>query len=159
MEFSQITDHLYIGTTPRSEAYHQLRSLGVRLVINMRVERPPHRDFHNPPLPVLWLPTFDSPLIPIPLRSLHKGVVVALQTLQEGGKVYVHCAQGVHRGVAMGAAILIALGYAPQEAMQLIRQRRKSADPYAWYIRGRIYRFAEFLKQWTSENRQPAAGA
>jgi dual specificity MAP kinase phosphatase len=147
MEFSQITDQLFIGTTPRSEAYHRLRNLGVGLVINMRAERPPHRDYNNPPLPVLWLPTFDTPLIPIPLRYLRRGVLAALQTLQAGGKVYVHCAKGAHRGVAMGAAILIALGRSPQEAMQLIRQQRQSADPEAWYIRQRIYRFAEYWEK------------
>jgi protein-tyrosine phosphatase len=153
MEFSQITDQLFIGTTPSSEAYHQLRSLGVGLVINMRVERPPHRDYHNPPLPVLWLPTFDSPLIPIPLRYLRRGVQAALKTLQAGEKVYVHCAKGAHRGVAMGAAILIALGHSPQQAMQLIRQRRATADPEAWYIRQRIYRFAEYWRQASDNSR------
>jgi hypothetical protein len=53
----------------------------------------------------------------------------------------------------MGAAILIALGHGPQEAIQLIRQRRKTADPDAWYIRQRIYRFAEFWNQSSASSR------
>jgi len=44
--------------------------------------------------------------------------------------------------VAMGASILIALGYAPQEAMDLIKAQRPIADPEAFYIRSRILRFA-----------------
>jgi len=48
-----------------------------------------------------------------------------------------------HRGVAMGAAILIAQGLPAVEAMQLIKQRRAVADPYIWYIRRRIERFAQ----------------
>jgi hypothetical protein len=143
MDFSQITDNLFVGTTPRSEAYNTLRSLGVKLVINMRFERRPFPDHHNPPIRALWLPTFDSPLIPIPMRMLERGVRAALETIEGGGKVYVHCAKGAHRGVAMGSAILIALGYAPEQAMQLIMERRKAADPHIWYIRRRILRFAE----------------
>ena len=38
MNFSPITDDLFIGTTPSAEDYNQLRNLGVRLMINMRVE-------------------------------------------------------------------------------------------------------------------------
>ena len=143
MDFSKITESLYIGTTPRTEDYQTLRDLGVELVINMRIERPPYPDLVESPLSVLWLPTFDSPLVPIPLGALFKGVRAALEKLEDGGKVYVHCAAGSHRGVAMGAAILIALGYEPQEAMQRIKQNREIADPYIWYIRRRILRFAD----------------
>ena len=143
MDYSEITDYLYIGTTPQREDYDLLRDLGVRLVINMRVERPPLVDTHHKPMKTLWLPTFDSPLIPIPMRALRKGVESALQTIEEGGKVYTHCAAGAHRGVAMGSAILIARGYSAEEAMDLIAARRSQADARIWYIRRRIARFAE----------------
>ncbi len=142
MNFSQITDQIFVGTTPGPEDYHVLRELGVRLVINMRVERRPSPDPHQPPLPVLWLPTFDTPLLPIPIRTLHRGVTAALKVLKDGGGVYTHCAAGVHRSVAMGAAILIATGYTFEEAIGLIKQRRSIADPHTWYIRKRIERFA-----------------
>ena len=36
MDFSKITDDLFIGTTPFVRDYNHLRELGVRLVINMR---------------------------------------------------------------------------------------------------------------------------
>jgi protein-tyrosine phosphatase len=144
MDFSQITGSLYIGTTPRSDDYSLLRQLGVKLIINMRIERRPHRDGHQSPIPVLWLPTIDSPLFPIPLRLLRKGALAALETIDHGGKVYAHCAKGIHRGVAMGAAILIALGYSVEDAMQLITERRLVADPHVWYIRRRIERFYKY---------------
>ena len=143
MDFSQITEPLFIGTTPPPEAYPFLRGLGVQLVINMRIERPPFRDRSNSTIRLLWLPTADTPLIPIPLRALKRGVIAALETFAKGGKVYAHCAGGVHRGVAMGAAILIAQGYSPEEAITLIKQRREAADPYAWYILRQIIRFTE----------------
>lgn len=142
MEFSEIIQQLYIGTTPRQEDYPILKEMGVELVINMRFERPPFPDPSSPPLRLLWLPTFDSPLIPIPISALRRGVKAALEIFKQGGYVYTHCAAGVHRGAAMGAAILISLGYHAEEAMQVIKERRPAADPYTWYIRRRIERFA-----------------
>jgi len=147
VDYSQITDSLFIGRTPHSEDYDELRSLGVQLVINMRLEQRPYKDSHNPPMPVLKVPTIDSPLFPIPIRGLMKGGKAALAVIARGGKIYVHCQAGVHRGVAMGAAILITQGYEPEAAMDLIKQRRPAADPDAWYIRRRIMRFAEIWKQ------------
>lgn len=142
MNYSEITENLYIGTTPGPEDYAELRRLGIRLVINMRVERRPYPDAHIEPMRVLWLPSFDSPLVPIPIRFLIRGATAALKTIEHGGKVYAHCAQGVHRGVAMGAAILIARGYSVDEAVDLIRNKRRFADPNIWYIRRRIDKFA-----------------
>jgi protein-tyrosine phosphatase len=147
MDYSQITDDLYIGRTPHTEDYDHLRSLGVQLVINMRLEKRPYKDVHNVPMPVVRIPTIDSPLFPIPMRALKRGVKAALPVFENGGKVYVHCQAGVHRGVAMGAAILIAQGYDPVEAMELIKEKRPEADPDAWYIRRRIMKFAEIWKQ------------
>jgi protein tyrosine phosphatase (PTP) superfamily phosphohydrolase (DUF442 family) len=142
MDFSRITDNLFIGDTPHRDEYDHLRDLGVRLIINMRFDRRPAIDLHQPPLEFLWLRTFDNPVLPIPIRSLMRGVHAALGTIREGGKVYTHCARGRHRGVAMGAAILIALGYDPVQAIELIKVQRPIADPEAFYIRSRILRFA-----------------
>jgi protein-tyrosine phosphatase len=142
MNLSRITDNLFIGDTPRREEYDTLRDLGVRLIINMRFDRRLAADLHKPPLDFLWLRTFDNPVLPIPIRSLMRGVHAALGTMRAGGKVYAHCARGRHRGVAMGAAILIALGYDAHEAITLIKVQRPIADPDVFYIRRRILSFA-----------------
>ncbi len=145
MNYSRITDNLYIGTTPKAKDYDLLRELGVKLVINMRIGFPPNRDPHTPPIRSLWLPAIDSPIFPIPIRHLQIGVREALKVIEGGGVVYTHCSKGRHRGVAMGACILIAQGKPPEEAMQLIEQQRPVADLQAWYIQRRIRRFA---RQW-----------
>lgn len=142
MDFSRITDDLFIGTTPAVGDYGRLHDLGVQMVINMRFEHRPVPDVHVPPLDFLWLRTIDSPLFPIPIRVLVRGARISLGVMCSGGNVYVHCAGGRHRGVAMGAAILIAQGYDPEAAMELIKTRRPIADPYAFYIRRCILRFA-----------------
>ena len=143
MNFSSITDDLFIGTTPLTEDYQRLRELGVRLIINMRWNHRLRPDKHAEPLSLLWLRTIDSPFFPIPIHALRRGALAALETIQDGGKVYTHCAAGRHRGVAMGAAVLIAQGYNPREAMDLIREKRRVADPDIFYIRSRILRFAQ----------------
>lgn len=147
MDYTKITENLFIGTTPNIQDYNHLRDLGVQLVINMRVERRPWPDLHHTPISLLWLPTFDSPFILIPIRFLIRGAAAALETIKNGGKVYVHCAGGRHRGVAMGSCILIAQGMDPQAAMQLIKERRSFADPGIFYIRSRILRFA---REWNT---------
>jgi protein tyrosine phosphatase (PTP) superfamily phosphohydrolase (DUF442 family) len=143
MNFSQITEYLFIGETPDVKDYDLLRELGIRLVINMRLEKRPGIDPHQPPLNFLWLPTLDTPGLVIPTRFLMRGVQAALETIHAGGKVYAHCHKGRHRGVAMGASILIALGYDPDQAMELIKVQRPVADPRIFYIRSRILRFAQ----------------
>jgi dual specificity MAP kinase phosphatase len=145
--FSNITDDLFIGTTPLVNDYNGLRELGIKLIINMRLMHGPFPDEHPEPLKLLWLRTFDSPFFPIPIWKLMKGAKAALKTIQAGGKVYVHCAGGRHRGVAMGSCILIAQGYEPEAAMKLISERRPVADPSIYYIRSRIMLFA---RQWNS---------
>ncbi|MFH2039639.1 MAG: dual specificity protein phosphatase [Chloroflexota bacterium] len=145
MDYSKITEELLIGTTPTVEDYDLLREMGVGLVINMRLERRPYPDLHVPPLKFLWLPTIDWPLFPIPIFKLKRGARLALETIRTGRKVFTHCAGGRHRGVAMGAAVLIAQGFNAEEAMQLISARREVADPQVYYIRSRILRFAQ---QW-----------
>ncbi len=148
MDFSPITPDLFIGTTPSVEDYLRLRDLGVRLVINMRWEHRLAPDPHPTPLNLLWLRTVDSPLFPISMNKLIRGATTALETIRNGGKVYTHCAGGRHRGVAMGACILVAQGHDPHAAMTLIAERRPFADPFAFYIRPRILKFA---KKWGTQ--------
>ena len=142
MNFSQITNDLFIGTTPLVEDYQRLHELGVRLVINMRLLVRPYENPFDLPLDFLWLPTIDSPTFPISIRKLWRGTQTALETIREGGKVYTHCEHGRHRGAAMGAAVLIAQGHRPEKAMELIKQFRPIADPHVFYIHRRIMRFS-----------------
>jgi protein tyrosine phosphatase (PTP) superfamily phosphohydrolase (DUF442 family) len=137
MNYSRITDTLYIGTTPKAKDYELLHQLGIKLVINMRIGYPPRRDPLTPPLKSLWFPVIDSPIFPMPIRFLNVGVREALKVIDSGGVVYTHCSKGRHRGVAMGACILIAQGMSAEQAIELIKQQRPVSDPDTWYIRQR----------------------
>ncbi len=143
MNYSKITDNLYIGTTPKAGDYNILHELGVTLVINMRIGLPPKRDPRTPPMRSVWLPVIDSPIFPIPVFVLRKGVLEALKVMDGGGAVYTHCSKGRHRGPAMGACILIAQGMSPDEAMRLIKERRPISDLKMWYIHRRVIKFSK----------------
>lgn len=143
MDYSQITDNLFVGNTPSEADHETLRKRGVRLIINMRfLHGKPPKD-GEPRIEYLRLRTFDSPLLPLPVEALMRGAEAAVRVIGNGGAVYVHCARGRHRGAAMAAAILIAQGMGPEEAIRLIKGRRKEADPGVRYIRRRVWLFAE----------------
>jgi protein tyrosine phosphatase (PTP) superfamily phosphohydrolase (DUF442 family) len=58
MDFSAITDDLFIGTTPSVSDYDHLRELGVQLVINMRIE---HHQLRAQPKGRLTKPVLPGP--------------------------------------------------------------------------------------------------
>ncbi|MDX9992774.1 MAG: dual specificity protein phosphatase [Anaerolineales bacterium] len=148
MNFSQITPDLFIGPMPTAADYIRLRDLGVRLVLNMRFASKLPAGLSHAPIEVLWLRTFDSPLTPMPLKTIITGTRRALEVIRAGGKIYSHCAKGRHRSVVMGAAILIAQGHAPETAIHLIKEKRPISDPNAFYIRKRIFDFAHYLQEY-----------
>ena len=141
---SQITDYLYISAFPRGEHVEEIVALGVRLVLSMHWMRPT-KMLGKPPVKLLWLPTFDNIFLPMPIRTLNKGVQAALPVIEKGEAVLVHCKSGMHRSVAQAACVLISMGFTADEAMQLIKEKRSVADPDTWHIQRRIRKFE---KQW-----------
>lgn len=144
-DVSAITDYLYISAWPRGDHADDIRALHVRLILSMHWIRPSSMLGH-PPVQLLWLPTFDNPLLPMPIATLERGVNAALPVIAEGYRVLVHCRAGVHRSVAMACCVLIGMGHTADEAMALVKQKRSVADPYAGYIRRRIYKFEQYWR-------------
>jgi len=145
-DISQITETIYISAWPRGEHAEEIRSLGIRLILSMHWMRPSNA-LRHPPVELLWLPTFDTPLTPMPIKTLERGVDAALPVIEAGGGVLVHCRAGVHRSVAMACCVLIAEGYSADEAMDLVKDKRAVADPDVWYIKRRILRFERYWRQ------------
>ena len=139
-DVSQITDYLFLSSLPQREHADHIWSLGVRLVVSLPLYRPPEV-FCRPPFKFVHCPCIDSPLTPIPIVILRRGVKAALPVIDHGEAVLIHCKAGVHRSVAMASCILIAHGYDADEAMKLVVERRPVADPYAPHIQSRIRAF------------------
>jgi hypothetical protein len=142
--FSAITNYLFISSLPETIDAEQIHSLGVCLIISMPLYRPP-AVYTRPPFEFVHCPTIDTPLTPIPMRMLWRGVRAAQPVIARGDKVLVHCAAGIHRSVAMASCILISQGCTADDAMRLIKEQRPVADPHVGYIQSRIRKFE---RQW-----------
>ncbi len=139
-DISQITDFLFISSWPEGEHYEEILDLNIRLILSMHWRRPSD-EFNQSPLQLLWIPTIDSPITPMSIAKLQRGVEAGLKVIEDGYGVLSHCRAGVHRGAAMACCVLIGLGYSAAEAIQLVEEKRRVADPSIWYIRKRIEKF------------------
>lgn len=147
MEISKITEYLYIAPRRALEDLDRLDQLDAGLLVSMIALWPPPRLPEDLELEVLWLRTFDFVLLPIPVRTLDRGVKAALPIIQSGRSIVVYCQAGRHRSVAMASAILIAMGYTAQDAMELISERRPVADPWAGHIQRQIRKFETYYHE------------
>jgi protein tyrosine phosphatase (PTP) superfamily phosphohydrolase (DUF442 family) len=148
-DISQITDILYVSAWPEKQHRDEIVSQDIRLILSMHWWKP-NRVLAQPPLELMWLPTIDLPITPMPLDTLRRGVEAALPVIEAGGKVLAHCRAGRHRGVAMAACVLVGTGYSADDAIQLIKDKRSAADPDAWYIRDRILKFESYWRDITN---------
>jgi prolyl-tRNA editing enzyme YbaK/EbsC (Cys-tRNA(Pro) deacylase)/protein tyrosine phosphatase (PTP) superfamily phosphohydrolase (DUF442 family) len=146
MDLSEITNDIYVGTQPDATHAEKLQNLNIGLIINMRAEKRPDPAFGQAPFSSLWLRTHDTFFTPISVATLEQGVRAALAVIGQGRRVFVHCQVGRHRSVAMAAAIMIAQGYSARDAMRLLREKRKLADPQIWYIRRQIEKFEKYWR-------------
>jgi protein-tyrosine phosphatase len=151
MDVSQITPRLFVSAWPRAGESPHLTELGIKLVISMTA-REPLSEYCREPLLWVHVPCLDSPLTPIPLLGLLKGVQAAIPVLAEGGGVLCHCREGKHRSVAMACSILIAQGCSAESAMDLVSSKRAIADPRAFWIAPRIRKFEQrWAAEWSAE--------
>jgi hypothetical protein len=139
-DISAITDYLYLAAHPQDGHVETIEKLGITLILNMIWHRPAGA-LAKPPYRMVTLRTFDAPRLLIPVGTLRRGVEEALPVIREGGKALVYCREGRHRSVAMASCILIAMGYSPDAAMDLIVQQRPVADPHAPHIEQQIRAF------------------
>jgi len=101
---------------------------GVTHILDMQIE------FDDTPLAephgisVLWNP-IDDDFQPKSPDVFQRGVDFALEALdEEGTKLFVHCAAGVHRAPMMTLAILCSLSWKMADALHLIEARRPVVD-------------------------------
>ena len=101
---------------------------GVTHILDMQIE------FDDTPLAephgisVLWNP-IDDDFQPKSPDVFQRGVDFALEALdEEGTKLFVHCAAGVHRAPMMTLAILCSLSWKLADALHLIEARRPVVD-------------------------------
>lgn len=122
----QVTANLFLGSQYNLVGLRKLKALGVTAIINMRTHsvysEAQHKGFHY-----LHLPTPDN--TPPPLEVLQQGADFAATEIKNGGKVYIHCRQGLGRGPTMATAYLLKTGLTLEDALALIRKARPFINP------------------------------
>jgi hypothetical protein len=136
MDITWVTERIAVGGgiwNPDNMA--AVSRAGITHIIDMQIE------FDDTPLAgphgivVCWNPV-DDDFEPKPPEVFARGVDFALAALeQDGAKLFVHCAAGVHRAPMMTLALLAVLGWTVEDAMDLIEGRRPVADFADVYVR------------------------
>ena len=121
LQYSQVTPQLYVGPQFRKPGKDMLEANGIRACVNMRIEKD-DAQYGLALERYLHLPTIDDQAPSF--EHLDQGVSFIRETIQSGGKVYIHCAGGVGRAPSMAAAYLIAEGRSLEEALASIRKVR-----------------------------------
>ena len=143
---SQITANLFLGSQYNLVGLRKMKALGITAIINMRMHsiysEAQYEDFHY-----LHLPTVDN--TPPPMETLIKGADFADAEVKKGGKVYIHCRQGLGRGPTMTIAYLLKTGLTFQDAFDLVKKVRTFINPRP----GQIERLKE-LEQYYQQHKQ-----
>jgi protein-tyrosine phosphatase len=135
MDITWLTDRIAVGGGIwNAENMAKVAEVGITHVLDMQLE------FDDTPLAaacgiaVLWNPT-DDDFEPKSVELFQRGVKFAQTALEAEGKLYIHCAAGVHRGPMMAAAVLGSLGWELGDAIRLIEVRRPLADFPEVYVK------------------------
>jgi protein-tyrosine phosphatase len=135
IDMSWVTGRIAVGGGIwTAENMAEVARAGVTHILDMQIE------FDDTPLAaphgitVLWNP-IDDDFQPKSPDVFQRGVDFALEALdEEGTKLFVHCAAGVHRAPMMTLAILCSLGWKLADALQLIEGRRPVVDFAEVYV-------------------------
>jgi hypothetical protein len=126
LRYSQLTPDIFLGGQHVARGIPRLRARGITGVINMRGESDDEAKGvllgHY-----LHLPTIDN--TPPTLEHLQCGVDFIRQEIEGGGKVYIHCWEGVGRAATMAAAYLVSTGLTPEQAWAKVRAVRQFIRP------------------------------
>jgi len=129
MDMTWVTGRIAVGGGIwTAENMAQVARADVTHILDMQIEfddtalAAPHG------ITVLWNP-IDDDFQPKSPEVFQRGVDFALEALDEQGtKLFVHCAAGVHRAPMMTLAILCSLSWKLADALQLIEARRPVVD-------------------------------
>jgi len=129
MEFSWITGRIAVGGGIWNAAnMAEVARAGITHIIDMQLEFDDRPLAEPVGLQVLWNP-IDDDFLSKPAEVFREGVTFARAALDEdGSRILIHCAAGVHRAPMMALALLCSLGWSLEDGMALIETRRPVVD-------------------------------
>jgi dual specificity MAP kinase phosphatase len=141
--FGWITPSILLGGQPTQTVWPRLIERGITGVINLRQEYDYVIGSGQLPLRYLYLPTIDNTA---PTQQhLWMGVRFMEEEIKQGGKVYVHCWEGLGRSPTLVAAYLVNNGATPKDAWVAIMKVRPFIRPTPLQ-RARLEEFAAEVK-------------
>ena len=145
MDMSWVTDRIAVGGGIWFERNMiDVVAAGITHIIDMQIEFDDTRLAEPYGVRVLWNPT-DDDFRSKPSALLQRGVDFALEALEQPeSKVLIHCAAGVHRAPMMALAVLRAMGWSLEDAVETIAERREVVDFADVYLRS----VEEFIKSY-----------
>ena len=143
MDMTWVTDRIAVGGGIwMAENMAAVARSGVTHIIDMQIEFDDTHLAGPHAIEVLWNP-IDDDFQPKPPEIFQRGVEFATQALdQDGTKLFIHCAAGVHRAPMMTLAVLCSLGWTPEAAQNLIENERPVVDFADVYLRS-VERFLD----------------
>lgn len=143
MDMTWVTGRITVGGGIwTAENMAAVAQAGVTHIIDMQIEFDDTRLAAPHGIEVLWNP-IDDDFQPKPPEIFQRGVEFATEALsQDGTKLFIHCAAGVHRAPMMTLAVLCSLGWAPDAAQDLIEKERPVVDFADVYLRS-VERFLD----------------
>ncbi len=136
MDMTWMTDRIAVGggiwTTQKMA---EVAQAGVTHIVDMQIEFDDSALAEPYGIQVLWNPV-DDDFQPKPPEVFQRGVDFGLEALeQDGSKLFIHCAAGVHRAPMMTLALLCSMGWELETAMDLIEARRPVVDFADVYVK------------------------
>ena len=132
-----LTDSLATGGDfeydPRlaEQQMQDLLSQNIGVIIDCRIEADDAAMWANhPEIEYYHLPEDDYGGHKMSAKHFAKAVAIAQQAEANGKKVFTHCHMGINRGPSTAYAILLDRGFSPEEAFDLIRERRPISAVY-----------------------------
>jgi hypothetical protein len=143
MDITWVTDRIAVGGGIwHADNMAAVSRAGITHIIDMQIEfdDTPLAEAHG--IAVCWNPV-DDDFEPKDPEVFARGVEFALGALEENGaKLFIHCAAGVHRAPMMTLALLGVMGWTVEDAVAWIETQRPAADFAEVYVRS----VEEFLR-------------
>ena len=153
MDMTWITDRMAVGGGIWNEKnMAEVARTGITHIIDMQIEfdDTPLAEEHG--IEVLWN-AIDDDFQPKGPEIFKLGVEFAREALDQAGtKLYIHCAAGVHRAPMMTLAVMRAMGWELDDAMETIQGRRYVVDFADVYVQS----VEKFMKKWEGREKTPA---
>jgi protein-tyrosine phosphatase len=135
MDMTWITDRIAVGGGIWTATHMaDVARAGVTHILDMQIEFDDTALAAPYGIRVLWNP-IDDDFQPKPAEIFERGVEFAREALEEeGSKLFIHCAAGIHRAPMMALAILWSTGWKLENALEVLEKRRPVVDFAPVYV-------------------------